>query len=129
MNMSNKLLPLVARILISLVFIKSGIYKIGHFNEVAKQMHEAGITLATDYLLAGAILLLLAGSFLLITGYKGKLGAFLLVLFLVPVTIAFHWNLNDPVQINNLLRNGVYLAALLMIISYGTGDWSLGKVK
>jgi putative oxidoreductase len=127
MNMSNNLLPLIARILISIVFIKSGIYKIQHFQETSKHMYDAGLTLATDFFLAGAIFLLLAGGLSLITGYKSKFGAFMLILFLVPTTLAFHWDLADAKQVNNLLSNGVYLAALLMIVSFGTGDLSFGK--
>jgi uncharacterized membrane protein YphA (DoxX/SURF4 family) len=122
--MSNNLLPLVARILIAIIFLKSGIYKIQHFESTSKFMYESGLTLGTDFFLAGAIFLLLAGSISLITGYKSKVGAFMLIMFLVPTTIAFHWDLNDP---SDLIRNGVFVAALLLIMSYGTGDLSIGK--
>jgi len=124
MNMSNKLLPLIARILIASVFLKSAVYKIQNFESTKQFMFDSGITLATDFFLAGAIFLLLAGSVSLITGYKSKMGAFMLILFLVPTTIAFHWDLNDP---SDLMRNGVFLGGLIMILSFGTGDLSLGK--
>ena len=127
MNMSNKLLPMIARLLISVIFIKSGINKIQNFEDTSKYMYDAGITLGTDIFLAGAIFLLLAGSLMLITGYKSKMGAFFLVMFLIPTTLVFHRDLADPKEINSLIRNGVFLGGLLMIISFGTGDLSLGK--
>ena len=127
MNMSNKLLPLIARILLSLVFINSGIKKITSFENVSAKMYDSGITFQTDLFLAGAILLLLVGSLLLITGYRSKVGAFMIVLFLVPTTIVFHWDFADPKQIGQLLKNAGLLGGLLMVLSYGTGDLSLGK--
>lgn len=127
MNMSNKLLPLIARVLLSLVFINSGIKKITNFEEVSTKMYEAGITFQTDLFLAGAIFLLLAGSFFLITGYKSKVGAFMIVLFLVPTTIVFHWDFADPKQVGQLLKNAGLLGGLLMVLSFGTGDLSIKK--
>jgi putative oxidoreductase len=127
MNMSNKLLPLIARILLSLVFINSGIKKITSFESVSAKMYDSGITFQTDLFLAGAIFLLLVGSLLLITGYKSKVGAFMIVLFLVPTTIVFHWDFADPKQVGQLLKNAGLLGGLLMVLSYGTGDISFGK--
>jgi putative oxidoreductase len=124
MNMSHKLLPLIARILIAVIFLKSGIYKIQHFESTSKAMYNKGITLGTDLFLAGAIFLLIAGSLSLISGYKSRMGAFFLVMFLVPTTLVFHWDLSDP---NDLIRNGVFLGGLLMILSYGGGDLKVGK--
>lgn len=127
MNMSNKLLPLIARVFLSLVFINSGVKKITNFESVSNKMYESGITFQTDLFLAGAIFLLLAGSLLLIIGYKSKIGAFMLVLFLVPTTIAFHWDFSNPKEIGQLLKNAGLLGGLLMVLSYGTGDISLDK--
>jgi putative oxidoreductase len=63
----------------------------------------------------------------LITGYRSKVGAFMIVLFLVPTTIVFHWDFADPKQIGQLLKNAGLLGGLLMALSYGTGDISFGK--
>lgn len=127
MNMSNKLLPLIARVFLSLVFINSGIKKITNFESVSNKMYESGITFQTDLFLAGAIFLLLVGSLLLITGYKSKIGVFMLILFLVPTTIAFHWDFANPKEVGQLLKNAGLLGGLLMVLSYGTGDLSLDK--
>lgn len=80
------------------------------------------MTLATDVFLAGAIAFLLLGGLSLILGYKTRLGAFLLICFLVPTTIVFHIG---PDETGALLKNAGLLGGLLMIISNGPGAWSI----
>lgn len=127
MNMSHKLLPLLARIFLGLIFFMSGLNKINDFSNVSQQMQEAGLTYQTNFFLVCAIIFLLLGSALLISGYKIKIGALLLILFLVPVTITFHSNIADPNEIVHLLKNIGILGGLLMVLSFGGGDLVIGK--
>ncbi len=59
----------------------------------------------TAYFLFGAIIFELAGSIFAILGYYTRLGALLLILFLIPTTIIFHTNFEDPIQIIHLMKN------------------------
>src|SRR5205823_715667 len=64
-------------------------------------------------------------------GYKAKVGAWLLVLFLVPVSLAMHnfWAVTDPMmhgmQLAMFMKNVSMLGAALLITQVGAGPLSL----
>jgi putative oxidoreductase len=79
--------------------------------------------------LSGVIAFLGALSILL--GYKARLGAWLIVLFLVPVTLMMHnfWTISDPgnahLQLILFMKNLALLGAALLIAYFGSGPFSL----
>ncbi len=72
-----------------------------------------------------------AGGLSVILGYRARLGAWLLVLFLVPVTITMHnfWAVKDPtmaqMQLGFFLGNLSRLGGALLIAHFGAGPVSL----
>jgi len=79
--------------------------------------------------LAGVISLV--GGLSVILGYRAKLGAWLLVLFLVPVTLLLHnfWAVKDPmmaqIQQGFFIANLSRIGAALLIAYFGAGPFSL----
>jgi putative oxidoreductase len=79
--------------------------------------------------LSGIIALL--GGLSIALGYRARLGAWLLVLFLVPVTLMLHrfWGLSDPqaagLQLAMFMKNVSMLGAALIIARVGSGPLSL----
>jgi putative oxidoreductase len=79
--------------------------------------------------LSGIIALL--GGFSIALGYKAKWGAWLLVLFLVPVTLMLHnfWAVPDKMmaqmQMIMFTKNVALLGTALMISYFGSGPLSL----
>jgi putative oxidoreductase len=78
----------------------------------------------------------LAGGLSILLGYRAKLGAWLIVLFLVPVTLMMHnfWTMTDPnaaqMQQIMFMKNVSMLGAALMIAHFGSGPLSLdGRMK
>ncbi len=69
-------------------------------------------------LAAGTVAFLLLGSVSLILGYKAKIGALLIILFLVPATLAFHPIATD---LSGFLKNLALIGGLMMVIAYGPG--------
>lgn len=73
----------------------------------------------------------LAGGLSVILGYRAKIGAWLLILFLVPVTGVMHnfWAVRDPMMAQ--MQEGFFLAnlsrigACLLIAHFGAGPVSL----
>lgn len=76
-------------------------------------------------------LIALAGGASVILGYRARIGAWLLILFLVPVTVWMHnfWAVRDPMMAQ--MQEGFFLAnlsrigAALLIAHFGAGPISL----
>lgn len=116
-----KIIPFIGRVFISIIFLISGSKKIMNFESEAEKMGETGMALP-EVFLAGAIAFCLLGALSLILGYKTRLGAFLLIMFLVPTTLIFHLY---PGEMTQVWKNVALLGGLLMVISNGPGAFSI----
>ncbi len=121
---TQKYIPLIARILLSIIFIKAAVSKILDPASTQAYMASKGLPL-TGILLIVTILVLLFGGLSILLGYKSKIGALLLIGFLIPTTIIFHGNL--PEDINAFLKNIGLIGGLLMIVAFGSGDISVDR--
>jgi putative oxidoreductase len=71
------------------------------------------------------------GAVLVIVGFRARLGAWLIVLFLVPVTFVMHafWTVTDPMmagfQRAMFFKNVSILGAALVIAYFGAGPISV----
>jgi putative oxidoreductase len=123
---------LVGRILYVAIFVMAvpGHFTAGTIGYAASK----GVPLASIAVpLAG--LIALAGALSIVLGYKAKLGAWLIVIFLVPVTLMIHnfWAMTDPnaeqMQQIMFMKNISMLGAALMIAHFGSGPLSLDDRK
>lgn len=118
----------VGRVLYALIFILSAM---GHFSsETIRFADQQGVPMAGLAVpLSG--LVALAGGISILLGYRTRIGAWLLVLFLVPVTIMMHnfWAAPDPImaQLHQamFLKNVSMLGGALLISYFGAGPMSL----
>jgi putative oxidoreductase len=124
MEWLKSLASLVGRILLVLIFLNSGIEKIENFEGTAKFMAQYGMPY-TSLFLFGAIIFELAGSIFAILGYYARFGALLLLIFLIPTTIIFHTNFEDPIQIIMLMKNVSMFGGCLILLGMGPGRLSL----
>jgi putative oxidoreductase len=107
----------------------------GHFQEqTIAFVSEQGIPLAGLFVpLAG--FLALAGGVSVLLGWRAKLGAWLLVAFLVPVTLLMHpfWAVSDPataaMQQAMFFKNVSMLGGALLITWFGAGPFSMDARK
>lgn len=83
------LIMAVGRILIASIFLSSGFMKIMEFNSTAEQMAAEGMELET-ILLIGAIVFEIVGGLLVLIGWHPRIGALMLIVFLIPTTLIFH---------------------------------------
>jgi putative oxidoreductase len=73
------------------------------------------------------------GALSVLFGYRARLGAWLLVLFLVPVTLTMHrfWGLADPAaaQLQQIMfmKNASMLGAALLVAYFGAGPVSIDE--
>ena len=111
---------LIGRILISGIFIYAIPGKIINFERTVEVIASKQIpTFMASFLLLSAILCLILGSLLFISGFKQKLGASLLLLFIVPTTFIFHFS---PFQIKAVLMNAGLAGGLLLGINKVKGN-------
>ncbi|MDM7951809.1 MAG: DoxX family protein [Cyanobium sp. CZS 25K] len=104
----------IARVLLCLVFLHAVIGKLTGFGAVAGMIAGRGLPLA-PLLLAAAVALMAVGSVLVISGVRARLGAILLLLFLVPTTLLFHNDVSDPQERIALLKNLSIMGGLLLV--------------
>jgi putative oxidoreductase len=119
---------LVGRILYSAIFIMSGP---NHFrSELIGFAASQGVPLASILVPLSGIIAFLGGLSIAV-GYRARLGAWLIVLFLVPVTLMLHrfWGLPDAqaamLQQAMFMKNMSMLGAALLINRVGSGPLSL----
>lgn len=131
----NALLLLAGRISLALIFLFSGMNKVSNFGAVAEKMAGLGVP-ATSMTLPLAILFLLLGSLSLLAGFRVKLGAGLLAVFIILATIYFHnfWAFEESarqMQQIQFMKNLSILGGLLAIAAAGPGaisvDGMLGR--
>jgi putative oxidoreductase len=115
---------LIGRILLVLIFLNSGIGKVGNFEGTAQYMAKFGMSNTTLFLL-GAIVFELLGSITVILGYFTRFGALLLLIFLIPTTLIFHTNFVDPMQKINFMKNVSMFGGCFILLAAGAGRFSL----
>jgi putative oxidoreductase len=117
----------VGRLLFTLLFLES---VPGHFmTATIRHAADQGVPTASVLVPASGVLALLGGLSVLL-GIKARIGALLLILFLVPVTLMMHrfWTIDDP-QLAMMQRimfmKNVSMVGGAMILSYfGAGPIS-----
>jgi putative oxidoreductase len=123
---------LAGRILFSAIFLMT---VLNHFSaKTVAYAAAAGVPFAS---LAVPIsgLIAIAGGLSILLGYRARIGAWLLVFFLVPVTLSMHnfWAVKDPMmaqtQMVMFMKNLALIGGALLISQLGTGPWSLGEKK
>ncbi|HZM69498.1 MAG TPA: DoxX family protein [Candidatus Cryosericum sp.] len=124
-----RITTLLGRVLLSLVFVASGLIKAFDSTRAAESMTAKGIPMASA-LLWIAIACELLGALSLVLGFRARAGAALLLLFLIPTTLVFHnfWSLaagERTVQLLQFLKNAGIMGGLLLVCAYGAGPLSL----
>jgi putative oxidoreductase len=118
----------LGRFLFAAIFLMSGPR---HFSaQTIAYAAQQGVPLAGLLVPVSGALAVVAGLSILL-GYRAKLGAWLIVLFLALVTPALHnfWAVKDPMmaqmQMVNFMKNLSMAGGALLITQLGAGAWSL----
>ena len=141
--MVNAFFLIVGRLCLSLIFLIAGFDKLLNLHDTEKELITAltewqghmssfqTLQNAFTFLVSWSSLLLitgvtfeLLGGLMILTGFKDKLGAVLLILFLIPATLLFHdfWFLEDaPRQLQTImfLKNLALIGGLIFVATHG----------
>ncbi len=133
MNSTNDITTLAGRILISVIFLISGFFKVGGYAQMvgyATALHVPmpGVAIAV------AAAVELACGLAILAGFRTRFVAWLLFLYLLPVTYIFHnfWAVQgqeQQMQMVNFLKNVAIMGGLLVLSVNGAGAYSVdGKL-
>lgn len=125
---------LIGRIFLSAIFIFEAIDSMLFFGKTKDAMTEHGLNWNQDLLLYGAIFMLTMGGIMVLLGYRSTLGALLLLLYWVPVTMIVHdfWNAQTNLDLRNesilFMKNFAIIGGLLMLVGKGSGQYSVRRL-
>lgn len=122
MNAIHPLSTLAGRILLAVIFLVSGLGKIGGFEATQGYMEAFGVP---GMLLPLVILLEVGGALALVAGLWARWAALLLAGFTLLSGLIFHLDLGDSVQQIMFMKNLAITGGLLMVFAHGSGAWSL----
>jgi len=123
-----KYIVLAGRILFCCIFL----FAVPNHFSAATIQYAAGKGVIMPHLLVPATgILLLLGGLSVLLGYKARLGAWMLVAFLIPVTFIMHdfWNVGDAMmkqmQMAMFMKNMAMLGGAFLITYFGAGPLSI----
>jgi putative oxidoreductase len=123
---------LAGRILFALIFITSGF---SHFKAQTIQHAASHGVIMPGFLVPASGVLAIVGGLSIVLGYHTKIGALMIVAFLVPITLTMHnfWAVSDPMQHMTqkimFMKNISMLGAALLITYFGAGPMSVDGGK
>jgi putative oxidoreductase len=125
-----KYVVVLGRLLYSSIFIFSGFQHLLMTHSITAEVAKHGVPLAEVAVPVSGVIAVFGGVSILL-GYYARVGAWLLVIFLVPVTLMLHnfWAVADPklaqtVQVM-FMKNMSMLGSALLIAYFGSGPLSL----
>jgi putative oxidoreductase len=125
----RSLTMLIGRLLIATIFILAGASKFLDYDQTSAYMASKGMTMIPLFLVGAAAFEIIGGLSLLV-GYKTRIGAALLLIFLIPTTIIFHsfWNTSGAEHAQaqiDFLKNLAIFGGLLYVLNFGAGPLSI----
>jgi len=119
---------LLGRLFFVLIFLMAGS---NHFSKQTIAFAASqGVPFASFAVPLSGVLAL-AGGLSILLGYRAKIGAWLITLFLIPVTLMMHkfWTVHDPMmaqmQMVMFMKNVAILGGALRVSQFGSGPLRL----
>jgi putative oxidoreductase len=110
------------RTLLALLFLLSGLGKLGAYNATAAYMASVGVPGA---LLPAVIAIEVLGALAIIFGWKTRVVAALLAGFSVLTALTFHNNFADQIQMIMFWKNISIAGGFLLLLAHGAGPVSI----
>ena len=125
-------IPLIGRILYASLFVLSGINHFTQLQSLSRYAASMGVPASTWAVIVTGLMILLGGLSILL-GYRVKIGAVLLSVFLVMTAFMMHpfWAMEEPLQAQaqmaHFMKNLSLAGAALIVFYFGSGPLSLEK--
>lgn len=118
----------VGRCLFALIFVFAAF---GHFTSETINMGASHGVPWAEFLVPASGVMALAGGLSVMFGYHARIGALLLLAFLLPVTLVMHnfWAYSNPaeatMQMTHFMKNVSMMGGALFVCFYGAGPMSI----
>jgi putative oxidoreductase len=112
----------IARVLMALIFILSGLSKLGAADAVRGYMEAMGVP---GTLLWPTIAFEIGAGVLVVLGYRTRVIALLLAGFCLATAAIFHHQFADQIQMIMFLKNIAMAGGFLLLAAVGSGSASL----
>jgi putative oxidoreductase len=123
MSQTN-LFAAVGRLLLALIFILSGLGKLGASEATQGYIASVGLPLPMlSYVIA--IVVEVVGGLLLLVGYQTRIASLALAGFTLVAAVLFHSNFADQNQMIHFLKNISIIGGLLQVAAFGAGALSI----
>ena len=116
----------IGRLLISLMFLMSGLNKIGNYSNTSGWMESMGVS---SSFLPLVITLEILAAVAIIIGWKTKIAAFLLAGFCIISGIIFHSDFSNQLEIIMFMKNIAIAGGFLFLVVNGPGNFSIYNRK
>ena len=126
MNKVYELAAPLGRILISLMFVMSGVMKIGGYSGTQAYMESMGVP---GVLLPFAIATEILGGIAIIVGWQTRLAALALAGFCIVSGVLFHGDFTDQTQMIMFLKNITITGGFFILVAMGPGAYALDNRK
>jgi putative oxidoreductase len=117
-------LEIAGRVLLALLFLVSGLQKIGGYPGMVAYMSSFGLS---GSLLPMVIATEVLGAIAIMVGWKTRITAVLLAGYTVLTAIIFHRNFGDQTQAAMFLKNLSIAGGFLLLAANGAGPVSLDR--
>jgi putative oxidoreductase len=123
---------LAARAMLTATFILSALRHLTHWSAALDEMVGDGMP-RSSILLLGSITFRLLGGLSVLVGFRGRIGAALLVLFILPAAFLAHdfWAMPTERQTHEMiefLNNLAIAGGALLVALNGPGPWSIDSI-
>jgi len=115
---------LAGRVLLSVLFLLSGLGKIGAYAATAAFMSSRGVPGA---LLPVVLVTEVVGALAIILGWQTRIIAFLLAGYTLLAALIFHTNFADQIEMIMFLKNVSIAGGFLLLVANGAGPLSLDR--
>ena len=118
------IVELVGRIFLSALFLIEGVGKLFTQEQVIMYMEDYSVP---SMLFIPAVVVEILFPLLLIIGYKTRLAALVMILFTLTVTIIFHTDFSDGMQLIFFLKDLAIAGGFMIIFAYGSNKFTLDQ--
>ena len=113
---------ILGRIFLSTIFIIEGLRKLFFQEQTIEFMEAYGVP---GILFFPSVIFEILFPLLIIVGYKTKVASLVMILFILTVTIIFHTDFSNEMQLIAFLKNIAIAGGFLIIFTKSTGKYSI----